>query len=158
MTIDEEYANDPVFDCRQDPANPGWVTWNMRDSTRYNSQVLGPLLLRREPDGSARLRMRPERRHSNLVDNLHGGALLGLADVALFAAARLYGLANVGPASTIELSMQFLAGATLDAPVDAVGQVLRDTRRMMFLRGLIEQDGTIIAAFSGLIRKPAAVR
>jgi len=34
-----------------------------------------------------------------------------------------------------------------------VVEILRETRRMLFLRGLIEQEGTIAAAFSGTVKK-----
>src|SRR5690606_32094738 len=66
----------------------GWVSWNLRDPTRFNA-YLEPLSVRAEPPTSdgrprARVRMLPERRHSNLGDNVHGAVSLGLVDVALF--------------------------------------------------------------------------
>ena len=68
------------------------MTWALSDPTRFNS-FLGPFLLKVE-DGVARVRMTPRHEHSNLQDNLHGGALLGFIDVALFAAARGFGLSS----------------------------------------------------------------
>jgi hypothetical protein len=35
-------------------------------------------------------------------------------------------------------------------------ELLKETRRLVFLRGVVEQDGELIAAFSGTIRKPTA--
>jgi acyl-coenzyme A thioesterase PaaI-like protein len=100
--------------------------------------------------------MFPERRHTNLMDNLHGGTILSLIDVSLFSSSRLFGLIEAGTAVTLDLSVQFLGAGTVQSPIDAVVELLKETRRLLFLRGLVEQDGETIAAFSGTIRKPTA--
>jgi hypothetical protein len=42
-------------------------------------------------------------------------------------------------------------------PCDAVTELLTETRRLVFLRGVVEQgEGNLIAAYSGTIRKPTA--
>ena len=136
-----------------DPENPGWFVWNLKDSTRFNGHVFGKLSVRRDEDGRGRLRMFPQRQHTNLADNVHGGALLALADVALFAIPYLQGKAGSGSAVTLDLGMQFLAPGRPGEPCEAVGEVLRETGRLVFVRALIEQQGQAIAAFSGTLRK-----
>ena len=66
----------------------GWLSWDLKDPTRFNS-FIEPLTVRAEPptrDGRpcARVRMVPERKHSNLGDNVHGAVTLALVDIALF--------------------------------------------------------------------------
>ena len=39
---------------------PGWHSWNLEDTTRYNTAVLGLMWVRRE-DEQCRLRMFPQR-------------------------------------------------------------------------------------------------
>jgi uncharacterized protein (TIGR00369 family) len=141
----------PHFIYEDDPALPGWKRWTLNDPTRFNA-LLGPLWVRME-EGQARVRMVPERRHSNLGDNVHGGALLGFIDVALFAAARAHGLLDVGPAVTLDLAVQFIGTGSLDAPVEAEVELLRETGRLLFLRGLIVQGEARVASFSGTVRK-----
>jgi uncharacterized protein (TIGR00369 family) len=141
----------PHFIYEDDPALPGWKRWTLDDPTRFNT-LLGPLWVRME-EGQARVRMVPERRHSNLGDNVHGGALLGFIDVALFAAARAHGLLDVGPAVTLDLSVQFIGAGSLDAPVEAEVELLRETGRLIFLRGLVVQGAARVASFSGTVRK-----
>ncbi|MET0308572.1 MAG: PaaI family thioesterase [Sphingomonas sp.] len=141
----------PHFIYEDDPALPGWKRWTLDDPTRFNA-LLGPLWVRME-ERHARVRMVPERRHSNLGDHVHGGALLGFMDVALFAAARGYGLLDVGPAVTLDLSAQFIDAGRLDAPIEAEVELLRETGRMIFLRGLVVQGETRVASFSGTVRK-----
>jgi acyl-coenzyme A thioesterase PaaI-like protein len=99
------------------------------------------------------VRMVPERRHSNLGDHVHGGALLGFMDVALFAAARSYGVLGAGHAVTLDLSAQFIGAGRLDAPIEAEVELLRETGRMLFLRGLVVQGEHRVASFSGTVRK-----
>lgn len=141
-----------VFDYREHPDHPGWSTWRLRDPTRFNSAVLGDMLVRIEGE-KCRLRMFPERRHTNLQDMLHGAITLSLIDVSLFAAMRTLTGGDAGPAVTLELSTQFIGGGRPDQPLDAVVEVLRETGRMLFLRGQVVQEDHLVAAFSGLIRK-----
>src|SRR3546814_10095415 len=81
------------------------MIWELSDPTRFNS-LLGPFLLRMEGEVAC-VRMMPRHEHSNLQDNLHGGALLAFIDIALFAASRGFGVIEAGTAVTLDLSVQF---------------------------------------------------
>ncbi len=141
-----------------DPDNPGWYRWDLTDPTRFNSQAMGDLLIRSEGEDSARLRMMPERRHSNLLDGVHGGVTLSLIDIALFATVQTVLNVNGAGSVTLDVECRFIGAATTGKPLDAVTQVLRETGRMAFMRGLVEQEGSLIASYSGTIRKPSAPR
>lgn len=143
-----------AFASEPDPEHPGWLTWQLRDERRYNTQVLGKLLVRPGDIGKAWVRMFPELRHSNFSDNVHGGIVMGFIDVSLFAAARLFGTVDVGTAVTVDLSVQFIGAGKIGVPLDAEVELLRETGRLLFLRGLVLQDEGKVAAFSGTIRKP----
>jgi acyl-coenzyme A thioesterase PaaI-like protein len=135
----------------------GWYTWNMVDRTRFNTSVLGEMRVRKEGQ-HCRLRMFPERRHTNLVDNVHGAVTLGLIDISLFAAMHINGSGEAGPSVTVELSTQFVGGGDPNLPLDAVTEIIRETGKMLFLRGFATQpreDGgeDIIASYSGIVRK-----
>jgi acyl-coenzyme A thioesterase PaaI-like protein len=135
----------------------GWFTWNMVDRTRFNTAVLGEMRVRCEGQ-LCRLRMFPERRHTNLTDNVHGGVTLALIDVSLFAAMHINGSGEAGPSVTVELSTQFVGGGDPAHPLDALTEIVRETGKMLFLRGQCVQaagDGRvdIIASYSGIIRK-----
>jgi acyl-coenzyme A thioesterase PaaI-like protein len=145
----------PGFLHEPDPTNPGWMRWGFKDPTRFNA-LLGDMIVRVEPDGKVRMRAAPERRHSNLGDKVHGGALLGWIDVALFATCRSHDIIEAGTAVTLDLSTQFIGAADFDQPLDFVSEVLRTTRRLVFIRGLVEQGEAMIASYSGTIRKPSS--
>jgi acyl-coenzyme A thioesterase PaaI-like protein len=138
------------------PGEPGWRSWDAVDRTRFNA-LLGSIAYRVEGEGPARrarVRMHPERRHSNLRESVHGGAILAFIDVALFAGARAFGLLEAGTAVTLGLDTQFIGGGTIGEPLDAEVELLRETGRLLFLRGLVVQGETKVAAFSGTVRKP----
>jgi uncharacterized protein (TIGR00369 family) len=147
----------PTFMNTPDPENPGWLQWVLSDDRRYNTQILGKILVRNDGDGQALVRMFPEMRHSNLADAVHGGTTLGFIDVALFGAAHLFGLIDAGISVTVDLSVQFIGAGKTDRPLDAQVELLKETRRLLFMRGLVVQEGVRVAAFSGTIRKPTGV-
>jgi uncharacterized protein (TIGR00369 family) len=148
-------SDDRGFRSEPDPDNPGWHTWQLNDPTRFNSWMFPKLLVRAEDGGKARLRMFPKHHHTNLSDNIHGGTVLALIDVGLFACSRMLGIIEAGTAVTLDLSVQFIGAGKAGQPCDAVSELLKETGRLVFLRGIVEQgEGKIIAAYSGTIRKP----
>jgi acyl-coenzyme A thioesterase PaaI-like protein len=150
--------SEPVkgFYSEPDPDNPGWVRWRMADPTRYNEAVLGKMIARPEGPDHCRVRIFPQHHHTNNSGNVHGAVTLGLIDIALFCSMRLLRGTDAGGAVTLGIETQFIGAGDAAKPLDAVVQVLRETRRLGFLRGLVEQDEALVAAFSATIRKPSA--
>jgi uncharacterized protein (TIGR00369 family) len=142
----------PAIAHAPDPDHPGWWTWDVASGEpRYNA-TLGKLLVRPEGEGRARCRMFPDVAHSNLGNVVHGGAVLTFIDMAMFAGGYAAG-ADLGPSVTLDLSARFLSAAELGAPLDATVELLREGPKMTVMRGLVEQDGRIVASWSGTLRK-----
>ena len=61
-----------------DPENPGWLNWQFAyaDEHRFNREVMGKMLLRRDDNTHARLRLFPVERHLNPMGNIHGGIIM----------------------------------------------------------------------------------
>lgn len=106
-----------------------------------------------EGKGKARLRLAMQESFGNISGNVHGGFLLALVDQALFVGPEIGGVPILGGV-TVDVTSQFLAPVTIGLPVDAVTEVLRETGRMLFVRGQIEQNGEAKLAFTGTLRKP----
>ena len=53
---------------------------------------------------------------------------------------------------------QFLAPVMAAEPIDVIVETLRETYRMIFLRGTVEQRGATALAFSGTIKKASAAK
>ena len=144
---------DDVFDHGPDPDNPGWNHWNLKDPTLFNGAVMGRLITRVDPDGKARLRMFPQRRHENLQGIIHGAVTLSLIDISLFTTMHTLGVGDAGPSVTLELSTQFVGGGDPTQPLDAVTEIVRETGKLVFVRGMVEQASNVIASYSGIVRK-----
>lgn len=140
-----------------DDDGEGWTSFALADPTRFHA-FLAPLRFRAEGERTARVRMTPRQDHSNMRDAVHGGATLAFIDMALFVASRSFGLTTPGTAVTLDLSTQFITEARLDQPLDAVVELLRETGRLLFMRGLVVQDQGTVASFAGTIRKPSPKR
>ncbi|MGB3752855.1 MAG: PaaI family thioesterase [Parerythrobacter sp.] len=150
MAVPAFFTSMPLAD------HPGWNSWDLADDTRFNAQVMGQLMVRREGGEDTprcRLRMLPEHRHTNLQNMIHGAVTLSLIDISLFSAQHLLGRGDGAMAVTLEVSTQFIGAGDVTRPLDAVVEVLRETGRMMFLRGDVVQEADRVAAFSGVIRK-----
>ena len=137
------------------PGEPGWHTWATPLTTGFNSVVLGDLRVRTEGERSVRLRMHPGSHHSNLGGALHGGVAMALIDVSLFAAPSILIDTRLVGGVTVDLSCQFIGSGSLTDPVDAVTEVLRETGRLVFQRGLLMQGEHLVASYTGTIRKPS---
>lgn len=97
-------------------------------------------------------------RHANLGGMVHGGAILTFIDTAMFAGGRLSGIGDISYAVTLDLNAQFIAPAIPGKPLDATVELLRETRRLAFMRGTVEQEGVTAVAWSGCMRKGSAPR
>ncbi|WP_295528318.1 PaaI family thioesterase [Novosphingobium sp. Chol11] len=142
------------------PDHPGWYRWDLVDQERFNAYVLGSMLVRREDlaggNPAVRLRMFTRKQHSNLLDAVHGAITLALIDVSLFVCMRHALEGDAAGSVTLDLSTQFIGAGMVGQPLDAVAEVLRETRRLVFLRGTVEQGDHLVAAFNGTVRKPSS--
>lgn len=142
----------PLIRHQPDPDHPGWMTWDLPEADNRFNAALGKLLVRSEGEGKARCRMFPDVGHSNLGNIVHGGAILTFIDMAMFAGGYAAG-ASLGPSVTLDLSAQFLAASKLGLPLDCSVELLRESKRLAVMRGLVEQEGEIVASWSGTLRK-----
>lgn len=151
MGMREDY-----FDDGPCPDNPGWRQWNIKDKTIFNGAVMGHLITCVDEDGKARLRMFPQRKHQNLQENIHGAITLSLIDISMFTTMHMVGSGNAGPSVTLELSTQFVGAGDPSQPLDAVNEIVRETGKLMFIRGQVVQGANVVASHSGIVRKIVA--
>lgn len=126
----------------------GWTTWS-QGADPYES-FIGPFCFRVE-DGKARCAFQPRREHLNGGGSVHGGALMSFADFALFAIA--HNALRGSKAVTLTCNCEFLSAGGVDGVIEAEGEVIRDTRSLTFVRGLVTQASRPVLAFSGTLKK-----
>ena len=128
-----------------------WVAWIKQPDGRFQD-LLGQLYFRVAAGDSVEMRMDTGREHSNPMDFLHGGFLMSFVDMAMFAIIRPRFTREEG-AVTLSCATDFLAGGRPGAPIEARGELLKETGKLYFVRGLVTQGGDNVCSFTGTMRK-----
>jgi acyl-coenzyme A thioesterase 13 len=127
----------------------GWLTWG--DGRDPFETLVGPLVFRTDADGTSRAAFLPERKHLNGGGVIHGGALMSFADFALFGLA--HQALDGAFAVTVTFNAEFVGAGAAGEIVEAHGRVVKQTKSLVFVQGLLEQGGQPILAFSGTLKK-----
>lgn len=142
----------PSLGVKADAGQPGWFVLEALPGGHF-VDLFGTLRFRAETAEKARIRVETGLAKGNVLGTTHGGFLLAFVDQVLFVGPAFLGIPNALGGVTVDCSAQFLRPGSIDLPLDAVVEVLRETGRMIFMRGLLEQNGQTLLAFSGTIRK-----
>ena len=114
--------------------------------------VNGPLYARRT-DAGLQLGFRVEERHCNPMKICHGGMMATFCDMLLPITAHVMSKEVAQRfLPTINLQIDYLAAAPLGAWVQGEAQLLRTTRSLVFMQGLVEADGVAVARTSGIFK------
>ena len=127
-----------------------WAGWRLWSGDPFE-RLAGPFYSRREPDETMVCAFRAEEKHMNGAGFMHGGCLLTFADFALFCFAEqaIAGVRSV----TASLNAEFVDAARIGELIEARGEVIRDARSMVFVRGLLTAAERPLMSFSGIIKK-----
>ena len=133
------------FDPASNPAGAGWK--RMRPDG-YPA-LIGPFWFRRDEDGQGfRYGFPAEARHLNMGGVVHGGMLMSFADDVL--GMTVWEAAGRKPCTTVQLSTQFIAPVKLGEFVEGRAEVLRTTRSVVFVRGLVTVGERTIVHADGI--------
>jgi uncharacterized protein (TIGR00369 family) len=112
----------------------------------------GPLYLKKIERG-IQLGFRVEPRHCNPMGICHGGMIATFCDMLLPISAH-YLSQDLGRRflPTISLQIDYLAPSKQGAWVQGEAQLLRATRSMVFMQGLVSADGEAVARVSGVFK------
>ncbi|MBC7767785.1 MAG: PaaI family thioesterase [Phycisphaerales bacterium] len=146
--------NDGLDELHQGPVEltegpfAGWFTWS-GGADPYETAI-GPFCFK--ADGhSVRSAFQPRREHLNGGGTIHGGALMSFADFSLFSIA--HNTLRDARAVTLTCNCEFLSAGGLEGAVESSGEVLRETRSLIFVRGIVTQRAQPLLAFSGTLKK-----
>lgn len=112
---------------------------------------LGPLYAKPDGDGGLYIGIRVEERHCNPGGSCHGGMLMTLADMTLILNAN----AQTGMHRfmvTINLACDFTGPARNGDWIEGHGKVLRASKNMIFVNGLIQTADTTVARINGIFK------
>ena len=129
------------------PAPEGW---SLQSHSGTFSSHAGPYYFRKE-GGPAGVAFYSEQHHANGLGVVHGGALLTLADMALWDICRR----EVGlfKGVTVTLNAEFVGPGPIGAFIEATGEMVKAGRKMMFARGIVSANGDALMSFSGTLKR-----
>ncbi len=128
----------------------GWTRWRRDPDGRFAS-LLGDFFFRQTSAGDVECRMETDRKHSNGLGYLHGGFIMSFIDMAMFSF--IFRQLENHAAVTLSCATDFLSAGIVGKPIEASGEILKETGKMLFVRGLVRQDGVNLASFTGTMRK-----
>lgn len=121
----------------------GWV---IRPGKAFNTHV-GPFYERTDGDWR-RCGFLTDGRHGNKRGVTHGGMIATAFDVALGNAS--WEAAGQNPCATIQLTIGYVGALTLGTFAEIAVEVVRATRTLVFLRGVMTAGGETIATADGV--------
>lgn len=130
------------------PAPEGWML--QRHLETFSGEA-GPFYYR-AIGGPPGVGFFSEPRHGNLQNIVHGGALLTLADMALFDICFRAQKATF-PAVTASLTSEFLAPAPIGVFIEADGEMMKGGKSLCFCRGVIRAEGRAVMSFAGILKR-----
>ena len=89
-----------------------------------------------------------EQRHLNMGGVVHGGMLMSFADDAL--GMTVWQAVGRRPCTTVQLNTQFVSPVRLGELVEVRAEVLRATRTVVFVRGVVEVAGRTVVHADGV--------
>ena len=124
--------------------DPGWAP--MEDHGFIG--LVGPLEMLPPRDGHGRFRFVAAEKHRNRNGVVHGGMLMTFADRALGLTAR-QGDMEIRQA-TVQFDMHFVRPAPIGATVEMDCRVVRATRSLVFVEGVMTVGDAVVATAKGI--------
>ncbi len=125
----------------------GYTPWEGHDPFEDHC---GPMMFKKEDD-TYRCAFIIGEKHINGQGGLHGGMMMTFADFSLFVIARDH--LRDSHAVTVSFTSDFASPGLLGEFVEATGEVIHETRKMLFIRGTIFTEDRMILRFSGVLKK-----
>lgn len=129
------------------PPSEAWQAYTERGLIT----TLGPLYKLIDPGGIA-MGLRIDERHCNPMGVCHGGTLMTFADVCLGSTVIHSQKLESPIVPTINLGIDFLAAAKLGGWIEGRGRILRTTRNLVFIDGLIVSEEKAVARVNAIFK------
>lgn len=135
--------------------NPETEGWSLQDDAGL-PEMVRPLWMRLE-DAAVAFGFQTRPAHYNGRDMVHGGIMAIFADHALGLTVRR--AVEGAPTATVQLDINYIGVTRPGAFVEVRAEVLRRTRSVVFVRGMLTVEATLVATASGvwkILSRPAS--
>ena len=127
-----------------------WKGWMAYGPDPFEDHA-GPYFYRLDEAGRPVCAMRTEAHHMNGGGFMHGGAIMTFADYCLFIIAQE--AIRDQHAVTATFNGEFVGSVPPGVLVEGTGEVVKDGRSMVFVRGLITTGTEPVMSFSAVLKK-----
>lgn len=132
-----------------------WTGWLTNPGMDPFEDLAGPFYYRRDESGPV-CAFRVTGKHLNGGGAMHGGCFMTFADFSLFVIAQD---ALAGQHAVTATFNSELVGAAFEGQlVECRGEIVKNTRSLVFVRGQLTADGETIMSFSSALKKRAPRR
>ncbi len=125
------------------PVREGWKPMRLQEF----SEFIGPFLYRREGEGY-RYAFQADQRHVNINGVLHGGMLMTFIDQAMGSA--VFEAVGRRKCATAQLNTHFMGPVKPGDFVECDSDVMRVTRSLVFMRGILRVGDRPVLAADGV--------
>jgi len=139
-------ARFPGLETQPVPAALAEAGWKSVPAKDYPAMI-GPFLARRAGEGWE-YGFTPEQRHLNIGGVVHGGMLMSFMDDVL--GMTVWESAGRRPVTTVQLNHHFISPGKLGEMVVGRGEVLRATRSVVFIRGMLMSGDRVLVHADGV--------
>lgn len=123
--------------------------WKLIEADGFTGHV-GPFWML-DNDGEKTLGLLIEQRHANIhMGTLHGGVVMTFADIALGSGVAAVLREQRLNCATLSLQTQFVSVARMGDFITCTPEIVRQSRQIIFVRGLIKAGEKTIASVEGL--------
>lgn len=128
-----------------------WAGWSCYPGGDPYEDLAGPFYFKLDDAGVPTCAFKAERKHMNGGGFLHGGCVMTFADFSLFVIARkeIEGVSTV----TATFNGELVGTAHEGDLVECTGEVVKNGKSMVFVRGMITCAGEPVMAFSSVLKK-----
>jgi acyl-coenzyme A thioesterase PaaI-like protein len=124
----------------------GW----MKLPTTAFSSAIGAIHVRGEVGNRIAAIYCGESISNDRVGNVHGGALMTFADIAL--GIRVADTVMHREMATVQMQYNFAGGVRVGSRLVCRNELVRRTRTLVFVRGLLEAEGKVVGSADGIYR------
>ncbi len=109
----------------------------------------GPFFWRQREDGGNHFVLRAEARHCNRYGIVHGGLLMTMIDLSMVVSSKRNWDETI---VTVSLNTEFIGSAREGDLIEAVGELVRRTRTLAFVRGQVTSGERILLSASAVLK------
>ncbi|CAA0091980.1 Uncharacterised protein [Zhongshania aliphaticivorans] len=129
-----------------------WMAMPMPPGDSFDAR-LDPFQLRKVANGKAEALFDTNTGCQNAQNGFHGGYLAVRAEQVIYLPLFVNRSVAFGRVVTIDLTLQYVAGGTIGLPLLAEVELIHETGRMGFTRGVLKQDDRVLTSFTATLRK-----